>query len=216
MAIPESFEGRCGECLLFGGIQGLSDGLVLTDPPGRIVLVNREAETLLGVDGKASRGLLLGMALAAHPALRSLWDAAGEEDFPGVDVELREGRVHHAAALVCRGAGGGRIGRALLLHDVTAEKTIQVQLAAPVARRLLDLAGGETALRPLPDLTRREREILALLGEGLGNKEIAARLRVSPNTVTSHLKHLYVKLRVANRAQAASVAAAHGIRPAVR
>ena len=212
MTIPESFEGRCGECLLFGAIQGLSDGLVLTDLPGRIVLINREAESLLGLEGTVARGLPLGMALAPHPALRSLWDAAGEDGLPGVDVELRDGRVHHAAALVCRGAGGSRIGRALLLHDVTAEKTIQVQLASSVARRLLDLAGGERALAPLPDLTRRERQILALLGEGLGNKEIAARLRVSPNTVTSHLKHLYAKLRVANRAQAASVAAAHGIR----
>ena len=216
MTIPESFEGRCGECLLFGAILGLSDGLVLTDPAGRIVLMNREAESLLGFQGTTSRGHLLGTALAAHPALRSLWDAAAEDGLPGVDVELREGRVHHAATLVCRGAGGGRIGRALLLHDVTAEKTIQVQLASSVARRLLDLAGGEAAMAPLPDLTRRERQILALLGEGLGNKEIGVRLRVSPNTVTSHLKRLYAKLRVSNRAQAASLAAAHGIRPVQR
>ena len=211
MTIPESFEGRCGECLLFGAIHGLSDGLVLTDLSGRIVLLNGEAETLLGFDAADTRGRALESVLAGHHALRSLWVAAAGGDVPGIDVELLEGRVHHAAALECRGAGGARIGRALLLHDVTREKTIQVQLSSSVARRLLDLAGGEQAMKSLPDLTGRERQVLALLAEGLGNKEIAARLHVSQNTVGSHLKHLYAKLRVANRAQAAALAVVHGI-----
>ena len=216
MTIPESFEGRCGECLLFGAIAGLSDGLVLTDLSGGIVLLNREAEGLLGLKAAQARGMPLAAALAFSPALRSLWEASAQDEIPGLDVELREGRIHHAAALACRGAGGARIGRALLLHDVTKEKTIQVQLSSSVARRLLDLAGGEEGPRPLPDLTRRERQVLALLGEGLGNKEIAERLRVSLNTVGSHLKHVYAKLGVANRAQAAALAVAHGIRPASR
>ena len=213
--IPESFEGRCGECLLYGAIEGLADGLVITDLPGRIVHVNRRAEELLGLRQDSVRGLPLQTALE-HPGLRGLWDAAAEEEMLGADVELRPGTSHRATAVLCRGRGGAVIGRGLMLRDVTMEKTVQVRIASSVARRLLDLAGGEEAERPLPDLTSRERQILALLATGLVNKQIAARLRLSPHTVASHLKNLYVKLGVANRAQAAACAVAHGLRPPAR
>ncbi|HEV8200702.1 MAG TPA: LuxR C-terminal-related transcriptional regulator [Candidatus Polarisedimenticolia bacterium] len=211
--IPESFEGRCGECLLYGALQGLADGLVITDTAGRVVLLNRQAEQLLGLRNETARGRALAGALD-HPGLRSLWEAAaGGEDIAVAEVELGPGKNHRATALACHGRRGARIGRALLLRDVTREKTVQVQLASAVARRLLDLAGGEEAQRPLPELSPRERQVLALLAAGLGNKQIGARLRVSPHTVSSHLKNLYAKLKVSNRAQAAAIAVAHGIRP---
>ena len=47
-----------------------------------------------------------------------------------------------------------------------------------------------------PVLTRREREILALLADGFGNKQIAARLEISRNTVKTHLELLFDKLDV--------------------
>jgi pimeloyl-ACP methyl ester carboxylesterase len=51
-------------------------------------------------------------------------------------------------------------------------------------------------------LSRRERETLALLGEGLSNSEIAERLGISEKTVRNHLSHLFDKLGVWSRAQA--------------
>lgn len=52
------------------------------------------------------------------------------------------------------------------------------------------------------DLTARESEILALIGRGLSNDEIAAQLVVAPKTVRNHVTHLYDKLGVEGRAQA--------------
>jgi DNA-binding NarL/FixJ family response regulator len=60
-------------------------------------------------------------------------------------------------------------------------------------------------------LTARERAILALLGEGLVNKEIAARLGISEHTVKSHLAAIYEKLGAANRAEAVATGLRRGL-----
>jgi two-component system, NarL family, nitrate/nitrite response regulator NarL len=52
-------------------------------------------------------------------------------------------------------------------------------------------------------LTRREKEVLLLIDKGLSNKEIAARLQITPNTVKNHVHHLLEKLKVRSRHHAA-------------
>jgi two-component system, NarL family, response regulator YdfI len=66
-------------------------------------------------------------------------------------------------------------------------------------------AVGETVL------TNREREILALLADGLGNKQIAARLGISTNTVKTHLELLFEKLSVSSRAEAVATGVKRGL-----
>jgi DNA-binding NarL/FixJ family response regulator len=56
---------------------------------------------------------------------------------------------------------------------------------------------------PEARLSVREQEIFRLIQEGLSNKEIASRLRITPNTVKNHVHHLLEKLRVRNRHEAA-------------
>lgn len=60
-------------------------------------------------------------------------------------------------------------------------------------------------------LTNREREILALLADGLGNKQIAARLGISANTVKTHLELLFEKLNVSSRAEAVATGVRRGL-----
>jgi DNA-binding NarL/FixJ family response regulator len=55
-------------------------------------------------------------------------------------------------------------------------------------------------------LTERESELLSLLPTGMTNRELGTQLYVSENTIKTQLRHLYVKLDVRNRAQAASLA----------
>jgi len=55
-------------------------------------------------------------------------------------------------------------------------------------------------------LTERESELLSLLSTGMTNRELGSHLYISENTVKTQLRHLYSKLGVRNRAQAASVA----------
>jgi len=62
-----------------------------------------------------------------------------------------------------------------------------------------------------PVLTRREREILALLADGFGNKQIAARLGISTNTVKTHLELMFDKLDVSTRTEAVTAAARMGL-----
>jgi len=61
------------------------------------------------------------------------------------------------------------------------------------------------------NLTEREIEVLALLAQGLGNKEIAAQLHITTNTVKRHLKSIYAKLDVNTRAAASAYAIRLGL-----
>jgi DNA-binding NarL/FixJ family response regulator len=70
-------------------------------------------------------------------------------------------------------------------------------------------AGRDTVVGTV--LTNREREILALLADGLGNKQIAARLGISTNTVKTHLELLFEKLEVSSRAEAVATGVRRGL-----
>ena len=93
---------------------------------------------------------------------------------------------------------------------VTAVRTLAAgqSLLDPGAttRLMARLRGGPELDEELPGLTEREREILELIGEGLTNREIGARLYLAEKTVKNHISRLLAKLGVERRVQAAVLA----------
>nr|WTC07215.1 response regulator transcription factor [Streptomyces anthocyanicus] len=80
---------------------------------------------------------------------------------------------------------------------------------AAAAKLMARLRGGqdrEQESNPLPGLTERERDILALIGEGLTNRQIGQRLYLAEKTVKNHISRLLAKLGVERRVQAAVIA----------
>lgn len=124
---------------------------------------------------------------------------------------------------------GGASG--FLLKDIPPESLVtavrsvaggDAVVAPSVTRRLLerflDTADGGSRDRAVLDvLTEREREVLALVGTGLNNQELAARLHVSEATVKTHIGRVLAKLGVRDRVQAVILAYETGlVRPGAR
>ncbi|NQX04716.1 response regulator transcription factor [Rathayibacter sp. VKM Ac-2856] len=93
-----------------------------------------------------------------------------------------------------------------LLAAIRAAAAGESALAPAVAARLL-----ERLRSPAARLSARETEVLALVGQGLSNTEVAARLFVTETTVKSHLAHVFAKLGVTSRTAAVSAARRSGV-----
>lgn len=113
-----------------------------------------------------------------------------------------------------------------LLKDVTPEhlaaavrlvSTGDALLAPSITRRLVERFATDAAAHApavpadLASLTPREREVLTLLGRGLSNTELAARLTLSEATVKSHVARIFAKLSLRDRAQAVVLAYETGL-----
>jgi LuxR family transcriptional regulator, maltose regulon positive regulatory protein len=157
----------------------------------------REVERLVGTEA---------LRACANVAEGSLAAARGEHDRArvlledAVDTFTRGGAPFEAAqarlALADSLAAMGRI-------DAAARES------AAALERLREL--GSPAAPPLPELTPREREVLALLAEGLTNRGIAERLVVSEHTVHRHVTSILRKLDLPTRTAAAAVAVRSGL-----
>ena len=136
------------------------------------------------------------------------------QQFPQVQVialtSFKEGD------LVKNALQAGAIG--YLLKDLSADELAQAIRAAHAGRATLSPEAAQALIEttnqpPEPGLalTEREREVLALMVEGLNNTQIAARLTVSPSTIKSHVSNILSKLGVASRTEAVTLALRHHI-----
>lgn len=108
----------------------------------------------------------------------------------------------------------GAIG--YLLKNVTADELADAIRKAHAGRPTLAPEAAQALIQatrepPSPgyDLTERERQVLALMVEGLSNPEIAERLVVSPSTVKFHVSNILSKLGIAGRTEAVALAVQH-------
>ena len=100
-----------------------------------------------------------------------------------------------------------------LLKDTLAEKLVEIvrEVARGGRPVLPEIAQRLTERMFQPALTNREIEVLHLLARGMRNKEIAADLKISDETVQGHVKNILAKLSVHDRTEAVAVAVRRGI-----
>jgi len=134
---------------------------------------------------------------------------------PEIVVLLGPAQEHVVRYLVALGVTG------IALRSVDGDELGAIVDAAckgerRVAAGLHGALSGAVALPPLDDrteevLTSREREVLVLLAEGRGNRDIAGTLSVTLATVKSHLVRIYAKLEASNRNEAVARAVSLGL-----
>jgi DNA-binding NarL/FixJ family response regulator len=193
-----------------------------------------DAEDDIAVVGEADNGagaldlvralrpdvVLMDIRMPGVDGLEALQQITGDAALEGVRVlvlttfELDE----YVFEAIRSGAAG------FLVKDTDPDELVQAVrvvadggalLSPGVTRRLI----GEFASRAKPpqpaavlgELTDREREVLALVGEGLSNAEIAGRLYVSPATAKTHVSRAMVKLGARDRAQLVVIAYESGL-----
>ena len=90
-------------------------------------------------------------------------------------------------------------------------KVLSPKVTDTVINGYLTGSSDAQASARIDTMTPRERDVLALVGQGLGNAQIAARLHLSPSTVKDHVSAVLTKLAVTNRVQAAIIARDAGL-----
>jgi len=137
---------------------------------------------------------------------------------------IRASRPDAAVIVLTSFSDRERILRALdagaagyLLKDAEPDELRRALEAASRGEAPLDpraaraLLSARRAASPAEALSEREREVLAMVGEGLANKAIARQLGISEKTVKAHLTSVFRRIEVTDRTQAALWAQRNGI-----
>ncbi len=203
---PGSYRPGLSACLEEGTLWEL---IALVDAPESDEALDRLAELASTTRCEQLQARALRAAGRARRDPGSLERALGM--FARLRLPLEAARTRSALAALLPGEDGIAEARAAL----TAFETLgAARDADQAAARLREL--GVTAARGGPaghgKLTRREREVLALLGEGLSNRELAERLVLSRKTVERHVRNVLSKLGLRNRAEAAAYVVRHDAR----
>lgn len=133
-----------------------------------------------------------------------------KEKLPGVQVIIVT--VYRNHELIFQALQAGACGYLLkrsspeeLLKAISEVLSGGAPMTSEIARMFVEAfqkKPNSSAAAEADELTQREAEILVLLAEGLSNKEIADRVKISYDTVRAHLRHIYEKLHVRGRTEA--------------
>ncbi len=182
-----------------------------TAEPRRSTIVGRGGVDLVAFDADGGSTLQLRRAVeafrAASPDVRvvaltssSTADSIRDLLAAGLDSAISKSILSSDFGYVLRQSGRNTFFDSVLRSERPvireAPATVPDEEPAPKA----------APIGPPSSLTAREREILALVSEGTGNKQIAKQLWVTEQTVKFHLSNIYRKLQVSNRTEASRVA----------
>ena len=137
--------------------------------------------------------------------------------YPAVEIVILT--TYDDDEYIVRGLRAGACG--YLLKDTGRQALFEVIRAAARGESLLSPAVVQKVVAHLAEpesvgvegLSEREREVLALLTQGLANKEIATRLYITERTVKAHVSSIFNKLGVNSRTEAVAVALRSGLVP---
>ena len=154
--------------------------------------------------------VLLDMAMRdAHSTVQQMTHIAPDTKVVALAVPEIDSEV-----IACAEAGvAGYVTREGSLDDVIqiieaaakGELRCSARIAGSLLRRIATLAAGRHEPGPMACLTNRESDIMALIEEGLSNKEIARKLGIEVATVKNHVHNILEKLHVHRRGEAAAV-----------
>jgi two-component system response regulator DevR len=194
------------------------------------VLAGEEGLTLVGEAATAEEAV--GKARVMQPDLVLMDirmggndDASGIEacrqirsEMPGTQVVMftSYGEKEAVLASIVAGASGfltKNMGHRELIEAIRAAGKGQSLLDPSVTRTVIDRLVQLTSSKPEPasGLSDREKEVLLLIARGLTNKEIAAKLFLSPFTARNHVIRILDKLGLSRRAEAAAAAVKMGL-----
>lgn len=185
---------------------------LLTALPDMRVVTSAAADTALLAAGKP-HVLLLDVGLRDQDSLSVA--ATLRQDFPDAKIIVMDLLPvnDEIAEFVNAGVSG------FVLKDATfdefvatirsvhaGEKVLPPRMTESLFSQIANVAAGREREQVLEDvrMTRREHEVIVLIGEGLSNKEIAQRLNIATHTVKSHVRNVMEKLALHTRLQIAA------------
>jgi PAS domain S-box-containing protein len=196
-----------------------ADGVCAVSSDGTIAFWNRSAEKILGhsareVVGRPCCEVFVGRDASGnrlcYKGCHVLTLVSRGEPVQHFDMATRTKAGKpiwlDISILVVPGARPDTSTTVHLFRDVTASKEIESLVRERLAQTL---PPPPSESEPLPELTRRELEILRLVATGANTRAMADRLHVSPATVRNHVQHILAKLGVHSRLEAAAYATRH-------
>jgi DNA-binding CsgD family transcriptional regulator len=142
------------------------------------------------------------------------WRRSFEEFGYGHRYEQARSQWRLAEALLAVDQRDAAAAAARAAHDTAVElgaRPLQDAIESLVRRGRLDAGIGPAAVADTGGLTAREREVLALLSEGLTNRQIGQRLYIANKTASVHVSNILAKLGVSGRTEAVTVAHRRGL-----
>jgi DNA-binding CsgD family transcriptional regulator/tetratricopeptide (TPR) repeat protein len=194
-----------------GAAAAIRQGEVLMQRVGLIVDGGYGRPGAMGPEGEAwhARAVAEHARLLGEPAVE-LWQQALEAYGYGHVYEQARCRWRLAEAMIAAGDRAGARTHAQVAADAAEQmRAVPLQRAVAATMTRAGLVGAAATGDAV--LTGREREVLALVAEGLTNREVGKRLFISEKTASVHLSNLMAKLNVSSRTEAVTVAHRRGL-----